>query len=279
MGEEYHAGLRASRAAITKIEPCGMPPIGIANWLAGSGETAETPNNRKRLDMRNLAHFVLILALCTGFASAESRVREIVVTGEGVINVAPDMATVRIGVAREARLAGDALRLMSMGMTGVLALLESEGIAARDIQTTNVALHPRFQRTNDGRPPRVVGYVASSDLMVRVRDLDALGGVLDAVVSEGANSMNGISFGVAEHAPLEEKARRAAVAVAREKASVLADAAGVALGPVVSIHEGGAAPAPGPVMRSMAMEDSAVPIAGGEIDIRSQVTITFAIGD
>lgn len=219
----------------------------------------------------------VVLALCAGVGFAEDRAREIVVTGEGVSSAAPDMATIRVGVAREARLAGDALRMTSDAMTLVLALLEKAGIAARDVQTTNVGLNPRYQRTNDGQPPRVVGYVASNDLMVRVRDLEALGSVLDAVVSEGANAMNGIFFSVADPAPLETEARRAAVSDARAKAEVLADAAGVDVGPVISIHEGGALPTPGPVMRSMAMDESAVPIAGGEVDVRSQVTIVFAI--
>ncbi len=229
--------------------------------------------------MRFLAIFLIVLTFCAGIGFAEERAREIVVSGEGVASAAPDMATVRIGVSREARLAGEAMRMTSDAMTGVLSLLEKEGIAARDVQTKNVILNPRYQRTNDGRPPRVIGYIAANDLMVRVRDLDALGGVLDAVISEGANSMNGIFFAVADPGPLETEARRAAVSDARAKAEVLAEAAGVAVGPVVSIHEGGAVLAPGPVMRSMAMEESAVPIAGGEIDVRSQVTIVFEIGE
>lgn len=229
--------------------------------------------------MRFLAIFVIVLTFCAGIGLAEERAREIVVSGEGVATTAPDMATVRIGVSRESRLAGEAMRMTSDAMTGVISLLEKEGIAARDVQTKNVILNPRYQRTNDGQPPRVIGYIAAIDLMVRVRDLAALGGVLDAVISEGANSMNGIFFAVADPGPLETEARRAAVSDARAKAEVLAEAAGVALGPVVSIHEGGAAPAPGPVMRSMAMEESAVPIAGGEIDVRSQVTIVFEIGE
>ncbi len=210
---------------------------------------------------------------------AEDRPREIVVSGEGIASTAPDMATIRVGVAREARLAGDAMRQTSEAMTGVLSLLEGEDIAARDIQTTNVSLRPRFQRTNDGSPPRVTGYIASNDLMIRVRDLEALGGVLDAVVSEGANAVNGIFFGVTEPGPLETEARRAAVSDAREKAEVLADAAGVVLGPVISINEGRSRPVPGTVMRSMAMEEPAVPIAGGEIDVQSRVTIVFAISE
>ncbi len=125
----------------------------------------------------------------------------------------------------------------------------------------------------------MTGYVAAIDLMVRVRDLAALGGVLDAVISDGANAMNGIAFAVAEPAPLEDEARRAAVADARAKAEVLADAAGIALGEVIAIHEGGATPVPGPVMRSMAMAESAVPIAGGEIDVRARVSVVYAIGE
>ncbi|MGI9391007.1 MAG: SIMPL domain-containing protein [Boseongicola sp.] len=229
--------------------------------------------------MRLFPILAFVLTLSVGASFAEERAREIVVSGQGTASAAPDMATIRIGVDREARLAGDALRMASEAMTIVLALLEKEGIAARDVQTTNVSLNPRYQRTNDGRPPQVTGYVASNSLMIRVRNLDALGGVLDAVVSEGANAMNGIFFAVAEPAPLETEARRAAVADARAKAEVLAEAAGVKMGPVVSIHEGSAVPTPGPVMRSMAMENSSVPIAGGEIDIRSDVTIVFAISD
>ncbi|MGI9394381.1 MAG: SIMPL domain-containing protein [Boseongicola sp.] len=229
--------------------------------------------------MRFLPILAFVLTLFAGASFAEESAREIVVSGLGTASAAPDMATIRIGVDREARLAGDALRMTSEAMTSVLAILEKEGVEARDVQTTNVSLNPRYQRTNDGRPPQVTGYVASNSLTICVRNLDALGGVLDAVVSEGANTMNGIFFAVSDPVPLETEARRAAVADARAKAEVLAEAAGVAVGPVVSIREGGAALTPGPVLRSMAMEDSSVPIAGGEIDIRSQVMIVFAIGD
>ena len=229
--------------------------------------------------MRFLPFFVIVLTLCAGIGFAEERARDIVVSGEGVATAAPDMATIRIGVSREARLAGDAMRLTSEAIGAVLAHLDVAGIAARDVQTTNISLNPRYERTNDGRPPRVTGYIAANDLAVRVRDLGVLGEILDAVISEGANAMNGIFFAVADPGPLETAARRAAVSDAREKAEVLADAAGVTLGQVMSIHEGGAAPVPGPVMRSMAMEASAVPIAGGEIDVRRQVTIVFAIGE
>ena len=97
--------------------------------------------------MRILSVFAFVLALGAGAVFAEERAREIFVTGEGIASAPPDMATIRIGVAREARLAGDALGMTSDAMTAVLALLENAGIAAPDIQTTNVGLNPRYQRT------------------------------------------------------------------------------------------------------------------------------------
>jgi len=190
------------------------------------------------------------------------------------------MATVFVGVSRQARRAEAALADASKGAAGVLARLEAEGIAPRDIQTRNLRLNPQYARNNDGTPPRVTGYVASNDLMVRVRDIERLGQVLDAIVVDGANAMNGLSFDVAERGDLEQVARIEAVGVAREKAEVLAKAAGVTLGAVLTISEGGAGPVPFAADRGMMMEArSAVPIAGGEIDIRATVTIVFAIAE
>ncbi len=205
--------------------------------------------------------------------------RHIAVSGEGVVSQAPDMAMVTLGVSREARLAGQAMRATSEAMAEVLLGLESAGLETRDIQTTNIGLFPRYERTNDGRQPRVVGYIASNDVQIRVRDLDALGGILDAVVGDGANQMNGIQFMLSDPSSAMDEARAAAVADARAKADVLATAAGVTLGDVLSIREGGGANVPGPMVRGMAMEQAAVPIAGGEVDTRTQVSIIFAIAE
>jgi len=224
--------------------------------------------------------FVVLIAVSPQVALADDTDRGIVVSGEGTVSAAPDMATVFVGVSRQARRAGDALQEASEGAAAVLARLASEGIAPRDIQTRNIGLSPQYARSNDGSPPRVTGYVASNDLMVRVRDFDRLGAVLDAIVVDGANAMNGLSFDIQERDELEQVARAQAVGVAREKAEVLAKAAGVTLGAVLTISEGGAGAAPFAADQGLMMEArSAVPIAGGEIDIRATVTIVFAIAD
>ncbi len=205
--------------------------------------------------------------------------REIVVTAEGQVSARPDMAVVFLGVMRQARTAQAAMSDTSAAMQRVLERLREAGIDDRDVQTTNLNLSPQYLHTNDGSPPRVTGYIASNDVSVRVRALDGLGKVLDTLVEDGANSMNGISFTVAEPEPLEIKARIDAVANAMAKAKTLAEAAGVTLGDVRRIVEGGEINIPSPAMRGMAMAEAAVPIASGEIDIRQTVTIVFEIAD
>lgn len=204
--------------------------------------------------------------------------RTITVIGEGRISAAPDMAILRLGVSREARAASDAMRLASKAAAAVLAQVEASGIEARDVQTANVSLSPRWQNTQN-TAPRVVGYIASNDLSVRVRDLSNLGALMDAVVSDGANQMNGLRFTMAELRPLQDKARQAAVADARAKADLLAQAAGVALGEVMTISENGGFQQPMAMARGAMMESSAVPIAAGELDVSATVTVIFAIAE
>ncbi|MBT8459602.1 MAG: SIMPL domain-containing protein [Boseongicola sp.] len=230
--------------------------------------------------MRILGLICSVLILVPQGGQAEELERRIVVNGEGVVSVAPDMATVFVGVSRQARRADDALKSASDGAAAVLDRLAAEGVEARDIQTRNVGLSPQYARSNDGTPPRITGYVASNDLVVRVRSFERLGVVLDAIVSDGANAMNGLSFSVSERSDLEQEARKEAVEVAIEKAEVLAEASGVQLGRVISISEAGAVSVPFAADRGMMMEArAAVPIAGGEIDIRASVKMVFEIAD
>ena len=211
--------------------------------------------------------------------AAQELVRQIAVEGVGRVAVTPDMATVRIGVRREARQAGAAMAAASAAMADVLDQIAGAGIAPEDVQTMRIGLDPRWQHSHSGAPPRVVGYIASNDLSVRVRDLDQLGGLLDAVISEGANTMNGLSFSVADPEPLEDEARAAAVTDATRKANTLARAAGATLGDVVSISEGSAGGGPTPMVMTAAVERAAVPVAAGQVEIIVTVRAVFAIGE
>ena len=223
--------------------------------------------------------FVTVLLGLSAVTPAQAADRQIVVTGEGRVAAAPDMATVSLGVHREARAADAAMSATSEAARAVLDTLAAAGIAPADIQTTRIGLEPRYQHSNDGAPPRITGYVASNDLSVRVRDLDGLGGVLDSVIADGANNFAGISFGLTDSGPLEEEARALAVRDARARAETLAAAAGVQLGAVQTITEMGGFVAPEPMMRGAMMEAAMVPVAEGQIDVTVQVSVVFAIAE
>lgn len=227
--------------------------------------------------------FVIITGLMVmgpGMGWAQDPVRQIIVQGEGRVSAVPDMAVVNLGVQREAREASAAMQAASEAMSQVLARLAEVGVASEDIQTTRIGLDPRWQHSDNGAPPRVTGYVATNDLSVRVRDLDDLGQLLDAIVSDGANTMNGLSFSVSDTQELEAEARKEAVQDARRRAETLADAAGANLGEVISLSEevsGGGGPQP---MMEMAMSDrSSVPMAAGEVDITVSVRVVYTLSD
>ncbi|MDJ0639578.1 MAG: SIMPL domain-containing protein [Paracoccaceae bacterium] len=225
------------------------------------------------------AFILLLVVFLPNLLHAEEPLRQIIVSATGSVSAAPDMATVRVGVTHEARTASDAMRGVSDAAAAVLADIEAAGIAARDVQTSSLTLNPVRDRRNNTERPGIRGYSASTMLTVRVRDLDSLGGLLDIVVGDGANTLNGLTFSIAEPEPLQDLARADAVRRANAKAQTLADAAGVTLGPLQSISEGGGAGAPQPMMRGAVMEAAAVPVAAGELDVQVSVTLVYAIGD
>jgi hypothetical protein len=113
-------------------------------------------------------------------------------------------------------------------------------------------------------------------LTVRIAALETAGSVLDAAVTDGANTLNGLTFGLANPRPIEDDARKAAVADALARAQVLAQAAGESLGPILSITEGGGGRQPMPMLYKAAA-DSAVPLAAGEVGVSAEVTIVWQL--
>lgn len=212
-----------------------------------------------------------------GPAQAQS-LRTISVAGEGQSTAKPDMAAIRLGVSKDATSASDAVAAMSTDMARVLAALKAAGIADIDLQTSGLSLNERYSRPDANGNATLVGFTASSDLTVRVRDLAKLGGILDTVVQTGANRLSGISFGLRDPGPATDAARRAAVADGIARARLYAVAAGVTLGPLLSLSEGGGG-GPTPVMLEARIAAAPVPVAAGEVGVSASVQMTFAIGE
>ena len=197
------------------------------------------------------------------------------VTAEGRTTRVPDTATIRAGVVSQGTTAAVALGDNASRMTRVLAALRKAGVATRDIATANVSLNPQY-RYADNQPPTITGYQANNNVTIRFRDVAKAGAILDALVAEGANQIEGPNLSIDQPDAALDEARTDAVKRARARADLYARAAGLQVVRMVSISEngentGGGNP-PMPMMRVMAMKDS-TPIAAGQRD----VTVTLAV--
>jgi uncharacterized protein YggE len=216
-------------------------------------------------------------------ALAQEAAPRIVVTGTGEAAIAPDMATVTLSILREGDTARAALDAANEATAAVIAALKEEGIAARDLQTSGLSVQPDYaypQPTEPQAAPRITGYHVINTLTARLRDLGKVGAVIDRAVTLGVNQGGDIVFGNQDTKPILEQARKLAVEDARARATVLAQAAGSGLGPLVSIVEGGGGEPPRPMdakVLRMEAADSAVPVEAGENTYRIDVTVTWRL--
>lgn len=228
--------------------------------------------------MRSFAMLALAASLALPFPALaqEGLGPMITVTGTGTTEAAPDIATLTIGVTTQGETAAEALSANTAALDAVMTRLSGAGIEPPDMQTSNLSLNPNWTGYESSSSPTISGYVASNMLTIRVRQLDGLGTVLDAAVADGANTLNGLIFGLADPGPAMNDAREEAVADARAKAQLLASAAGVTLGRVMSISEGYAPTEPMPMFRAEA-SSAPVPVAGGELGLTASVTVFYEI--
>lgn len=204
--------------------------------------------------------------------------RTITVGGVGRAARPADQAEARLGVEISRPTATEARRDAARVLDAVLVAIAAAGAAPDEVRTAHVALHPAWEHDRDGRS-RLVGHQLVNQVIVTVRRLDELGRIVDGAIGAGATTVESVSFGLADERPLRREALQAAVDDARDKAGVLAAAAGVRLGGVVSIAEDGARPAPPVPLPMMRMEAAAAdtPMLPGDVEVSAHVTIVFAL--
>ena len=184
---------------------------------------------------------VLILGACSGIpvqmaATPQQPYQRVInVTGSGQVYLTPDVAYVNIGVHTVADTVGDALKLNNTQATAVASSLKELGVDAKDIQTNAFNVYPQQQFGPQGEVIKTT-YAVDNTVFVTVRDLSKLGQILDVVVQNGANAINGISFDVLDKSKALMQVRQMAVADARQQAQELAAAAGVKLGDLISLN-------------------------------------------
>ena len=200
---------------------------------------------------------------------------EVVATGE--VSRVPDVARIGAGVVTNAPTASAAIEQNARQMAAVRAALKRAGITDRDIQTSTLSLYPDY-RQEPNQSPQITGYRASNEVTVTFRDIAASGRILDALVSQGANQLNGPNLGIDKPEAALDEARVKALAAARARAELYARAAGKKVTRMVAISEtGSAAPGPRPMYRMAAAAQDSTVVEPGSQTLSVTLNVTFEL--
>lgn len=188
----------------------------------------------------------------------------------------PDIAIISAGVVSRSASASGALEDSANRMERVLAALKRAGIKESDIQTGNVSLNPEY-RYPQNEPPQLVGYTASNTVNVRFRNIASSGKILDALVAEGANQINGPTLSIERPEEALDEARAKAVAIGRARAELYAHALGMRVVKLVALSEsGGGVPAPVPPT-PMAFAKAETRIEPGDLKLGLSLHLIFEL--
>ena len=244
----------------------------------------KTTLNSRYTALLLITFFTLVFSMVS-VADDNGATARILVTGEGSVDLVPDMAVVSLTVASEGKTARAALDANSSAMKDVQAAKTTAGIESRDLQTSNFSIQPNYfyppqQPSGKREPPQIVGYTVRNGLTVRVRDINAVGVILDKSVSLGVNEGGNIMFTNDDPTEAITQARVKAMHHAIDKAKTLAVAAGVKTGQILEISEQSFSPRPMPMARmemARGMAADSVPVAAGENTYKVTVNVSFAI--
>jgi uncharacterized protein YggE len=199
------------------------------------------------------------------------------VVGYATITAAPDIATSQLGVQTFATEVEPAVAENNRKTQAIIDALIREGIAEKDIQTSQFSIYPQ-RNYEDNKPEEIIGYQVNNTLSVVMRDLEAVGEVLQSAIDAGTNNISGVTFSLDDPEPLRKDARIQAIKDARDRAESMAEAAGIKLGDVISLNE---LTYPGPITvradYDKAAAEAAVPIQPGELELTVQIELVFEI--
>ena len=206
------------------------------------------------------------------------------VSGAGTASATPDIAVLSLGVEGQARTVAEANAIAADAIAAVLAVLRGSGIDDEDMETQHFSIQPQYSFDRNTGVQTLTGYRVTNSLVVTLRDLDAVGSIIDAAAAAGgdATRINSIGFRVEDGVALEAEARQLALEDAVAKADLFAEATGVSRGKLVFITESS--------FQQFARAESALSFDGGfsaatapteilagDFDVRVNVQAVFSI--
>jgi len=220
-----------------------------------------------------------------GQSATEKEPSVLTVTGFGEVRIAPDEATVQLGVTRQRDTAQEAQEEVNEVAQEILNAVTQLGVRAEHIQTAELRLSPVYLLPAGPVPssePRVVAYRASNMVSVRLENLALVGLVIDAAMKAGGNQLQGVHFALRNDLSVREQALKEAVKAASQKAKAISEALDVKIIEVIEVNEGSVSVRrvqPQRIEASLArVEAAATPVSPGQLTVSASVTIRYRIG-
>jgi uncharacterized protein YggE len=208
------------------------------------------------------------------------------VSGEGKITVTPDLATLYLGVEAKADTVAEAQSQAQEAMDNIMTALTDNGVDEDDIQTQYFNINQDTRWDSDDNEEVVTGYEVTNTVEVKIRDIDNVGAIIDAVAEAGGDltRINYITFSVEDPSEYYEEIRQEAMADAKDKAEQLADLAGIELGKPTYIYEGSTSTPViyrdmGGIVSPAPVEEASTSISAGELEVTLTVQVAYAIED
>ena len=201
------------------------------------------------------------------------------ISATGMVSRVPDLAIISAGVVTRSTTASGAIADNAGRMERVRAALRKAGIEDRDIQTSSINLNPDY-RYQDGQPPVLTGYQASNNVSVKFRDIRNSGAILDALVAQGANQINGPSLTIDKPETAYDEARTKALTAGKARAELYARSLGMRVVRLLSVSEsGGVGRPPMPMYRaeSSMAADAKTSIEPGSQDLEVMLAMSFEL--
>lgn len=202
------------------------------------------------------------------------------ISATGTVSRVPNLAIISAGVVTRSSTASGAIAQNATRMERVRAALRRAGIEDRDIQTSSINLNPDY-RYQENQPPVLTGYQASNNVSIKFRDIRNSGTILDALVAEGANQINGPSLTIDKPETAYDEARGKALGVGRARAELYARSLGMRVVRLLSVSEGGGFSRPPMPMYARAemgqAADAKTSIDPGSQDLEVSLSMSFEL--